>query len=229
MQGQLFNQISLLIIFFLSCYPLIFLLSLYGVTKGIFRKDKLSLFVLILFLISFLFFLAKPGAKPADLYIIIIPMYYFAAQSILVWVEIIRKYVKESLLIGIPIICLFGFIWLAILRILNLTIGSLETAQMFIALIGSLLLLGLIIVLIGWGWSLKAALSGLSLGIIFILILFQISVSFHATGMASKPEAELWWLNNYFKGSKSFTTSIEDISEWNTGYKKSDRCCTHRN
>jgi hypothetical protein len=75
-------------------------------------------------------------------------------------------------------------------------------------------------VLIGWGWSIKSAVSGLSLAIIFILTLFHFSISVHATGITSRPESELWWLDHYFKGSELITTTVEDISMWNTGFKK---------
>ena len=218
-KGQLFNQFSFLIIFFISSYPLIILLCLSGVIKEIFRKEKLSFFLLVLLLISFLFFLINPAAKTADIYILVIPMYYFATKIIVVWVELIKKHIKESLLIGIPVICLLGFIWLAILRILNLPIGSIDAAQMVIVLIGGMLLLGIIIVFIGWGWSIKSAVSGLSLAIIFILTLFHFSVSVHATGITPRPESELWWLDHYFKGSELITTTVEDISIWNTGFK----------
>jgi hypothetical protein len=218
-QGQLFNQISFLYIIFFSCYPLVFLLCFVGVIREMIRKDEKAQFVLILLLISFLFFLGNPNSKPVDIYFLLIPLYYFGIKSILYWIDLLKIYPKESLLIGIPVICLIGFIWLAVLRILNLPIGSIDTAQMFILLIGSMFLLGLIIVLLAWAWSLKAALSGLSLGIIFLLALFQISVGIHATGIVPRPESELWWLENYFSGSKTLTKTIEEISMWNTGFK----------
>jgi hypothetical protein len=219
LSGQLFNQFPFLSIIFLSSYPLVCLLCLAGIIKEIIRGSKNALFVLILLLASFLFFCGNPNSKPADIYILLIPLYYFAIKSILYWIDLIKIYPKESLLVGVPAICLLGFIWLAVLRILNLPIGSIDTAQMFILLIGSMFLLGIIIVLIGWGWSLKAALSGLSLGIIFIFTLFHLMVSIHATGIASRPESELWGLDNYFGGSNTLTKTFEEISMWNTGFK----------
>jgi len=219
-KGQLFNQSSFLIIFFISGYPLLILFCLAGIVQELIRKDKLSFFLLILLLLSFLFFLANPFVKPVDIYLFVFPMYYFVAKGFLSWWELFKEQLKEGLVISVPVICLLGFIWLAILRMLNLPIGSIDTAQMLIALIGSLLLLGIIIVLIGWGWSVRSAISGLSLAIILILSIFQFSVSIHSTGLTSRPESELWSLEKYFKGSELLMSTIKDISLWNSGFKQ---------
>jgi len=215
---DLFNQLFFLVIFFLSSYPLIILLCLSGIILELFLKEKLSFFLLIHLLISFLFFFSNPEAKTADIFIFVIPLYYFSTKSIVAWVELLNNHIKQSLLIGMPIICLLGFIWLIILKILNLPLGSMDAIQMLIVLIGGMLLLGILIIFIGWGWSFKVALSGLSLGFIFILTLFQISVSIHAAGIQARPESELWWLDHYFRGSEVITTTIQDISIWNTGF-----------
>jgi hypothetical protein len=218
-RNQIFNQSFFLTIFFFSSYPLVCLLCLSGIIQEILRKDTLSFLLLIYLLCAFLLFLINPAAKTADIFIFIVPMYYFVSKIMVVWVDLVNKHLKESLLIGIPIICLLGFVWLAIIRILNLPIGSIDAAKMFILLIGTMLLLGIIIVLIGWGWSIKSAISGLSLAVFFILALFHLSVSIHATGITSRPESELWWLDHYFKSPELISTTVEDISLWNTGIK----------
>jgi hypothetical protein len=52
-----------------------------------------------------------------------------------------------------------------------------------------------------------------------ILSLFQLSVSWHSTGLSPRPEQEMWWIGDYFPDADLVNKTINDFSKWNTGVK----------
>jgi hypothetical protein len=218
--GFIFNKIGLLLIALLSSYLLYIVMGIAGIYGHVKKLDLKDRCLSIYFVVAFLFFLAKPGSLPVDIFLFIPGFYYFVVKGLLRWIDLIRKNMLESLIIGIPIICLAGFIWLAILRILIIPIGGIDYAQMLIAVIGSVFLLGMIFLLIGWGWSFRAALSGFITGAIVILSLFQLSVSFHSLGLLSKSEQEIWGTGESIIGAELIRDSVEEISLQNAGIRE---------
>ena len=61
-----------------------------------------------------------------------------------------------------------------------------------VGVVAALALIVMIAFLIGWGWSRKAAGSGLILGLAVMFLVFTISGSWNSTGLGNHPEAELW-------------------------------------
>jgi hypothetical protein len=215
----LFNKIGFLLIIFASSYLFLFIFNIIGLVTSFKELGKNDKFFCLYLGLSFLYLFGNPSSTAADLYLFIAPFYYFVMKGILSWWNIFQKNKSASLIISVPIICLLGFIWLAILRILLFPIGGIDYAQMLIAIIGSVFLLGLIFLLISWGWSLQAAFSGLSLGLLLVLALFQLSVSFHSLGISERPESEIWWNSQFISGSTFISNTIEEISLWNNGFR----------
>lgn len=218
-KGILFNNVTLILVIFLASYFLPIILGIVGIASLRKKISDSDLFFIIYFALSFFFVLINPSSIPTDLFYSLPSLYYFVAKGILVWWKFIQKNKIAGVLVGTPIFCLLGFLWLAILRALNLPIGSFQFAQILIAIIGTLFLIGLILLSISWGWSIAAALSGFSLGIFAVLLLFHFSFSFHALGISRRPESEIWWNSAYLVNSEVIKNTIEEISLWNSGFR----------
>lgn len=218
-EGGLFSNKLLLFVSFVSSYVLLIIFFFIGLIS---KKDKFTdkeRIILIHGAVSFFFLIGYPAALVSDIFIYLPFYYFFVCRGFLQWWLLIQKNRKLSLLIGIPIIALLGFIWLSVLRILNLPLGSIEYAQMLVAIIGSAFLIGLMLLLIGWGWSLKIALSGFSLGFFTILFIFQASVNFHLFSPSRRPVYEIWWTSTYVEESNILVKTVEEVSLWNTGIR----------
>ena len=218
-KGGLFFNKSLLLVGFITSYLLFIIFLFIGFINKNSRYPHIEKIFLINGAVSFFFLLGYPATSLIDILIFLPFFYFFVCRGILKWWLIIQKNFKVSMLIGIPIIGLAGFIWLAVLRILNLPLGSIESAQMLVAIIGSAFLIGLILLLIGWGWSLKIALSGFSLGFFTILFLFQASGIFHSFSPSRRPASEIWWTSTYVEDSNILVKTVEEVSLWNTGIR----------
>jgi len=216
--GLLLNK-SLLLVGFITSYLLFIFFLLIGLINKNDGYSHMEKIFLIYGSVSFFFLVGYPSTSLIDILIFLPFFYFFVCSGIIKWWLMIQKNSKESMLIGIPIIGLVGFIWLAVLRILNLPLGSIEYAQMMVAVIGSAFLIGLMLLLIGWGWSLKIALSGLSLGFFTILFLFQASVNFHSFSPSQRPESEIWWASAHVEDSNILLKTVEEVSLWNTGIR----------
>lgn len=218
-KGELLNKNYLLIVAFITSYLLFIVFFFIGlvIKHGKFSHTEATF--LIYGTVTLFFLIEYPAASQCDVVFFLPFFYFFVCKGILRWWLIIQKNYKQSILIGIPVMTLVGFIWLAALRILNLPLGSIEHAQMLVAIIGSIFLIGLILLLIGWGWSLKTALNGFSLGLIAILFLFQVSVNFHSFSPSRRPDSDIWWSSTYVDGSNLMMKTIEEVSLWNTGIR----------
>ncbi len=217
--GLFLNKSLLLLVGFITSYLLFIFFLFIGLINKNGRSSHIEKIILIYGAISFFFLIGYPATSLIDLLIFLPFFYYFVCKGILKWWLMIQKNRRESILIGTPIIGLFGFIWLAVLRILNLPLGSIEYAQMLVAIIGSAFLIGLMLLLIGWGWSIKIALSGFSFGFFTILFLFQTSVNFHSFSPSRRPESEIWWASTYVEDSNILLKTVEEVSLWNTGIR----------
>ena len=217
--GSFLNKSLILLVGFIASYLLFIFFLLIGLINKNGRYSHIEKTFLIYGAISFFFLIGYPATSLIDILIFLPFFYFFVCKGILKWWLIIQKNRKESMLIGTPIIGLVGFIWLAVLRILNLPLGSIEYAQMLVAIIGSVFLIGLMLLLIGWGWSLKIALSGFSFGFFTILFLFQASVNFHSFSPSRRPETEIWWASTYVEDSNILMNTVEEVSLWNTGIR----------
>jgi len=200
--------------------PLTFLLGLAGIVSGFVRGDKVGGFLARWMLVALLLAIFYPGRQVSDLIWPLIPMLALAAR------EIVRIHLEEfgdwyiSLGQMALIFALLAFTWLNVSWLVNANPGGLgmQDAQLHLAAIaGALLLIVVISVLVVWGWSLRAAVSGLAGAIGLILIIFTFSGTFNAAGLGHAPSTELWRSSPYVQEGNLLMTSLGDISEWNTG------------
>ncbi len=210
-----------LIVLFLSSYPLVLIPCIMGSINELKSAPWQFMAVMVWILIGLVMYLFYPGHLAVDLIWLTPPLWYFATRINFLqefnWIQNRKDY----LLITLMVICFLGFLWLAGIRFLNLNSPNENFIILIIEIIGSVLLLGLAIILIGWGWSIKVAFNGLFVGIVVISSILQFSIGIHATGTTPRPEEEIWWIGDYFPDAEILKHSINDISLWNFGNKNS--------
>jgi len=212
-----FSQAPLTLIVLFTGYPLFILIGSIEVIWTLI-EHKRSIYLIFWFLIiSFFITLAYPVAEHVDI-IFIIPFYfYFFIQFLMRFIQKLKGNLKTSLLATIPIISLIAIIWLTILRTINFTSGIYEIEQLLIVIIGCLLLIGIILIIVSWGWSYTCAINSVTLALVLILGIYHLSTTAHILGASSTQETEVWWIDGYFKDSELVLKSIDRISLMNSG------------
>ena len=200
--------------------PLIFLIGLAGMSLGLVRGEKIDRFLARWLLVALLLAIFYPGRQVSDLVWPLLPLVALAAR------EIARIQVEnfEDWYISLGqmalIFALLAFTWLNVSWLINANPGGLgaQDAQLHLAAIaGASLLIVVISILVIWGWSLRAALTGLAGAIGIVLAFITLSGTFNAAGLGNAPAAELWRASPYVQEGNLLLTTLGDVSEWNTG------------
>jgi len=200
--------------------PLTFLLGISGMLLGFMRGEKIDRFLARWVLLALLLAIFYPGRQVSDLVWPLLPLLTLAAR------EINRIHLGnfEDWYISLGqmalIFALLAFTWLNVSWLVNANPGGLgvQDAQLHLAAIaGASLLIIVISILVIWGWSLRAAVSGLAGAIGLLLAIVTISGLFNATGLGHAPSAELWRSSPYIQEGNLLMASLGDVSEWNTG------------
>jgi hypothetical protein len=200
--------------------PLVLLLGLAGAVHGFVRGEKIDAFLSYGLLVTLLLVIFYPGRQVSDLVWPLVPLMALAAREI----SRIKILDYEDWYISLGqmgiIFALLAFMWLNVSWLVNVNPGELgvQDAQLHLAgIAGAALLIVVISVLVVWGWSLRAAMSGLAGAIGVILIIFTLSGTFNAAGLGYSPAAELWRSSPYVQEGNFLKNSLGDVSEWNTG------------
>jgi hypothetical protein len=85
-----------------------------------------------------------------------------------------------------------------------------------ISILLPLILLILITILVGWGWSVDAARQGILLGVGLILVGITFGTAVKAMGIGPRPQNELWRSDALPVGSNLLMRTVDNLSLWNT-------------
>jgi hypothetical protein len=200
--------------------PLIVLLGLVGTVLGFVRCDKIDAFLAHWLLIALLLTLFYPGRQVSDLVWPLIPLISLAAREIArIKIDHFDDWFVSLGQLGL-IFALLAFMFLNVSWLTNANPGDLgvQDAQLHLAgIAGAGLLIVVISVLVVWGWSLRAAASGLAGAVSLLLVIFTLSGTINAASLGYSPAAELWRSSPYVQEGGLLMTSLGDVSEWNAG------------
>lgn len=198
--------------------PLPLILGLWGIAWGLLHKNEVDGFLARLWVVLLVLVIIYPSRQVADLGWTIIPLWALAARQIsrlnLDFSEDFLPKILATLLTFILLV----FSWMNFIGLLSTSGQDPTFTQIHIAgIVAALALIVMIAILIGWGWSRKAAGNGLALGFAIMFVVFTIAGSWNSTGLGNHPEAELWLSGPYFSGENLLLQTVGDTSEWNTG------------
>lgn len=191
------------------------LFGVWGGIRSILHNNKLDIFLLILAMLGLLYLLVYPGAQPADIIWVTLPLWALSARVICsVW-----RLPEDNQLVmvgtALVVVIVFAFLLLSLRSIINP--GLVQDAQIvtLVALFGGFILLIALILLVTYGWSEDVAISGLLIGLSFVALFGMIAVTNRSTGLSTEEPAALWYPDDPQLTIRWLKTSIDRVFEWN--------------
>jgi len=198
--------------------PLPLVLGLWGMVWGLWQKNEIDQFLARLWLVLFVLVLIYPAHQIVEIGWTVIPLWVLAARQISRLKIDFSEDFLPTILATILTIILLIFAWMNFIGLFNAPDQDPTFIQVhLVGIVAALALVLMIALLIGWGWSRRAAGSGLIIGLTSLFVIFTISGSWNSTGLGNHPEAELWLAGPFFSGETNLLQTVGDISEWNTG------------
>ena len=213
--------------------PLAVFFGMWGLSKAVIDniKNKDSIngndgFLVRWVVISSVILAIYPARQIIDLVWVLIPIWILVAKQIVNLfsknlLPIITSSIWEQGLLPFAAQCtatvlLLSYSFLNFVNLINFNIVAAANQQLrWFGVIGSLAIILLITILVGWGWSVRVAFSGLISGVTIILFLYSISTSWKTAGLGIISGRELWGVGPPIKGADLLVQTIGDFSEWN--------------
>ena len=167
---------------------------------------------------ALLLVLVYPSRQVADLIWVIVPLWAIASIELAKIVPFKRVH-PLSLAQACLIFLLAGLIWITLGSTL-LAVGS-DTSWLGLRLI---IVLGIVAmgvlttILVAWGWSWEVSLTGLTWGLIAILLAYSTSLLWGATQLRPNLPQELWSPPPATGQAELLIRTIDDLSNWNEGF-----------
>ncbi len=202
----------------LLCYaalPLV--LGIIQAASGWERKDATDQFLSVWLILALLLWLACPGRQMSYAGWIMAPLWALAARQAAGW---LRKPTFDARFTGATALVVFVLLFFIILNavaILHPASWSAQTQIQAIKIVIGFVLLGLSVLLVGWGWNWDAAVEGMQWGAGAALVILLISMSLHASAFNNRPEAELWRSGAYSADADLLQKTLQDLSTQKTG------------
>lgn len=171
---------------------IILLFGIIGFILGIIRKNILLNFAGRWFLVSVFILVLNAGKEIALLTIVTIPLCVSASWTIGEILQIPEENRKAIIVKAAFVVVLCGFIWLnAVWIVKNGGIVTPDFTVRLLAIIGGIVMIILVTLLIGWGWSWQIAKTGLIAGFLLVLLIYNINMLRRAVGIGAFPGREL--------------------------------------
>ncbi|MGC1374588.1 MAG: hypothetical protein WA821_00065 [Anaerolineales bacterium] len=204
-------------------------LAAINLVRGIRQQDWLTISLGLWMAVALAIALVYPSRQVADLVWVLIPLWSLAALEFARYLNPIKDGVWETLgmmalTIAILIFALFNFLTIAVSP-LNMNdvmrnIGSiaLTNGQIYWSVVlGSLLLLGASVALVGYGWSKDVAFQGATWGLLIAFVFYTMSASMAAANLRTRTTQELWAPGPQTVQAVALSNQMDDFSDWDVG------------
>jgi hypothetical protein len=203
----------------LGVYQLLgILLALIAILRGWIstgrRLIRLSLWMLVALLLAAFY----PARQTADLAWALIPLWTLAALELARHLEFVREDRLETAGVAVFTILLLAFAWMDLNAMYFTPLPSSQGNLRLYLLVGSLFLLILSVVLVGFGWSASVARVGAAWGAAILLGLYTLGAAWGATGLRIPSAVELWDSSPRIAQADLLSQTADEISEWATGH-----------
>jgi hypothetical protein len=213
------NPIQTIIIFlFYEIFPFSF--AMIGLFWIYFRKLHDYVFFTVCFLASIVISLAYPERNGISLVWSVIPLWIIAAYTIEHLYSLAKKQSANYYLFSGIIVVLLLFSVLNLLSMMTSDPGSVDFQLRFAIIAGTFIVIGLLGILLTWGWSVELAYSSILTGIMMLLFLYSFSAGWRSARLGSNADAELWFPDANFLDADLLQDSISQVSGLNTGDSK---------
>ena len=196
------------------------LLGIWGAIRCWKLHNPITLFLVLWAVISTGLIFINPSRQIVDWVWTLVPLYSLAAFGL---EEVIKNFSRDGWILklfqSMATMALLVFSFLNFLGHVAAIKPVDSEMNAILGIILPLILLVVVTILIGWGWSLQAARQGFLMGIGFILVVITFGSAWKGAGLGPRPEAELWRSDAFPVGRDLFMNTVDDLSLWNTTQK----------
>jgi hypothetical protein len=165
--------------------------------------------------------LAYPSRQVADLAWVLIPLLALAALEVSNYLIPIQDGNWETLGMAGFTIAILTF---AAMNFSSIALFSMDQVALQLRwgiLIGSIVLLGLSVLMVAYGWSVSVAVQGSVWGILVVFSVYTLSTALAAGGFRTYRTVELWSIGPYTKQAETLSSQMNDLSRGKTGVNAS--------
>lgn len=206
---------SWLLFFFYE--PAFLVLGLYCGIRGWLANNPFDKFLLHWWILAGILGILYPGQEIANFSWALIPMLALAARQI---ERMIPEKFEFTAPIGAQALVTFALVVFVVLNIVYLSKGQASPDDLrlrIIAVAGSFAILVLTTYLLGTGWNWSTTLIGIKMAAAGLIVLSTISASWHAAGLGSLPDREMWRNGRTVISGDLLRNTLGNVSEYNTG------------
>jgi hypothetical protein len=112
----------------------------------------------------------------------------------------------------------------AALNFLSIALFSMDQVALQLRwgiLLGSLALLGISVVMVGYGWSVPVAIQGSVWGLLAVFSIYSLGTALAAGGLRTYRTVEMWPIGPYTKQAETLVSQMNDLSRGKTGVNAS--------
>ncbi len=210
------SPIQIIITFlFYEIFPFSF--AMIGIFWIYFNKLHDYVFIAVCWLVAIVISLAYPERDGISLIWSVIPLWIIAAYTI-EHLYFLAKEQSENFYLFTGIICvLLLFMILNLLSLMTYDTSSVDFQLRLAIIAGTLIVIGLLGILLTWGWTVELAYSSTLTGIMILLFLYSFSAGWRSARLGPMAHAELWFSDAYFLDADLLQNSISQVSDLNTG------------
>ncbi|MEJ5224219.1 MAG: hypothetical protein WHV44_07160 [Anaerolineales bacterium] len=194
--------------------PLVF--GLAGLVRGWREKDPLTPALGIGLGVAFALAVAAPGRQVTDLAWAVLPLWALAARELARLLDDFSFANGEALGAAGLTLAILVFAWLDLASISAGLDANTITLRLGL-FAGALVLLGLSLLLVALGWSVKTARLGGASGVLAALVIFTLAAAWGAGGLRTTRTPEMWRAEPSIDQAALLTQTINQLSEWKRG------------
>ena len=199
-------------------HPLTLVLALIASLRGWRAGDRATIHLGLWMLIAFMLVVFYPARRVTDLGWVLIPLCVLAALELERHFDIRPEERVEVAGVTILTALILIFAWLDLSSLIQLPVPSQDANVRIWLFLGSLILLAISLLLVAFGWSVRAAQRGGLFGLLIALGLYSFGASLSAGGLRAQRTPELWSPAAQPAMADLLLSTVNDLSDWETGY-----------
>ena len=199
--------------------PLALIFGVIAIVRGWIYRNNLSRWLSIWFFTSLILSLIFQGRQVWDVAWTLIPLWALASIELARYISVSKEDRWPMLGEALLIIILAVIVWLNLAGAANV-VGDDQVARLrWVVILGATVLGIVTTILVALGWSSKAAVRGLVLGVCISVGLYVIASMWGVSQVHANGENELWNPPPYSRRMDSLVTTLGDLSEGETGFR----------
>lgn len=193
------------------------LLALAGLVRGILRRDTQVISLGIWLAVALVLALAYPSRQVADLVWVLIPLLALAALEVSNYLVPVQDGTWETLGMSAFTVSILIFAAMNFSSIALVSMDQVALQLRWGILLGSLVLLGVSVVMVAYGWSVAVAIQGSVWGLLVVFSVYSLSTALAAGGLRTYRTVEMWPVGPYTQQAEILVSQMNDLSRGKAG------------